>query len=159
MKVTVDIIGRLTKDPTTKENSNVTTLSVAVNRKRNGVEMTDYFNCFVYGKTAEVAQQYLKKGRLVSLAGELSFDTFNDKHQNKISVSTLTLIDSGRDTETATQQPARRANTQPARQTGTAPRTSQQPASRPAPPTPDPVFLSDDDDDNYQQEDTEDIPF
>jgi single-strand DNA-binding protein len=159
MKVTVDIIGRLTKDPQTKENSNVTILSVVVNRKRNGVEMTDYFNCFVYGKTAEIAQKYLKKGRLVSLGGELNFDTFNDKHQNKISVSTLTLIDSGRDTETATQQPARRANTQSARQTAPASKTNPQPASRPAPPTPDPVFLSDDEDDDQQDDDDNSIPF
>jgi single-strand DNA-binding protein len=158
MKVTVDIIGRLTKDPQTKENSNVTMLSVVANRKRNGVEMTDYFNCFARDRQAEFAQKYLKKGRLVSISGELTFSMFNEKVQKNISVHQLTSIDT-RETEALPQQPARRANTQSARQTAPASKTNPQPASRPAPPTPDPVFLSDDEDDDQQDDDDNSIPF
>jgi hypothetical protein len=83
---------------------------------------------------------------------------FNEKVQKNISVHQLTSIDT-RETEALPQQPARRANTQSARQTAPASKTNPQPASRPAPPTPDPVFLSDDEDDDQQDDDDNSIPF
>ena len=57
-----------------KKNSNgteFTNLSVAVNKKIKGNEVTNWFSLFAYGKTADLICQYTDKGRLVFVEGEI----------------------------------------------------------------------------------------
>lgn len=74
------ILGRLTRDPelrTTTNGRSVCSLAVATNRvwlnAQTGVkeEKVEFHNCVVWGKLAEIASQYLSKGRRIYLEGRL----------------------------------------------------------------------------------------
>lgn len=72
----VVLVGRCGQDPDMKyfESGKVkTTFSLAVNRwdSRSKSEVTDWFNVEFWDKTAEVAGEYVKKGRLVAVDGRL----------------------------------------------------------------------------------------
>ena len=68
------ILGRLTRDPevrTTPNGRSVASLSVATNRvwmnQNTGTkeEKVEFHNCVLWGKLAEIAGQYLHKGKKV----------------------------------------------------------------------------------------------
>jgi len=73
------IIGNLTRDPELKalpSGSQVASFSVATNRvwkDKNGAkqESVDYHNIVVFGRQAETAAQYLKKGSSVLVEGRM----------------------------------------------------------------------------------------
>jgi single-strand DNA-binding protein len=73
------VIGNLTRDPELKSlpsGIQVTSFSVATNRvwkDKNGVrqESADYHNVVVFGRQAETAAQYLKKGSSVLVEGRM----------------------------------------------------------------------------------------
>lgn len=75
----VTIVGRLTRDPEMKalpSGSKVTNFSVATSRtyvNENGgkVETPEFHSIVAFGKTAELAAQYLKKGQLCGIEGRL----------------------------------------------------------------------------------------
>ena len=84
----VMIIGNLTADPdvrTTPRGNSVTELRLAVNRMSSGPndgerrEETTYLDVTCWGRTAEIAAQYLSKGRPVVIEGRLQQDTWEDK--------------------------------------------------------------------------------
>src|SRR6187401_1775433 len=81
------LLGNLTRDPEvryTPKGSAVADLGIAVNRqytldtgeKREEVTFVDVT---FWGRTAEVAGEYLKKGRPVFIEGRLQLDTWDDK--------------------------------------------------------------------------------
>lgn len=80
------IIGRVGRDAEmryTPSGKPVTAFSVAVSEKyTNGagekVESTKWIRVSVWGRTAEICQQYVKKGMLVQCAGKLK----GDEHGN-----------------------------------------------------------------------------
>ncbi|PIR74633.1 MAG: single-stranded DNA-binding protein [Candidatus Magasanikbacteria bacterium CG10_big_fil_rev_8_21_14_0_10_47_10] len=73
------ILGRITRDPelrTTTTGQPVCTLSIATNKAwtdQNGVkqERAEFHNCVMWGKLADIAGQYLSKGRRVYVEGRL----------------------------------------------------------------------------------------
>lgn len=73
------VIGRLTRDPeikTTPNGHNVATFSLATNRfwknqQGQRQEFTEYHNIVAWGKLADIAGQYLKKGGLLMIEGRL----------------------------------------------------------------------------------------
>jgi single-strand DNA-binding protein len=73
------VIGNLTRDPELKSlpsGIQVTSFSVATNRvwkDKNGAkqESTDYHNVVVFGRQAETAAQYLRKGSNVLVEGRM----------------------------------------------------------------------------------------
>ena len=81
------VIGNLTRDPEVKalpSGIKVTTFSVATNRvwkDKNGVkqEGVDYHNIVVFGRSAETAGQYLKKGSSVLVEGRMQTRSWEDK--------------------------------------------------------------------------------
>lgn len=83
----VMLIGRMTKDPDVKNgNTTVARFSIAIDRgkNRNGEDMgTDYPNIVCFGKTAELVEKYLGKGRLVGISGKLHTDSY-EKDGRKI---------------------------------------------------------------------------
>lgn len=83
----VILIGNLTRDPEIKftaKGTAVADISLAINRsfaseggeKR---EETTYVDVTLWGRTAEIANEYLKKGRPVFIEGRLQLDTWEDK--------------------------------------------------------------------------------
>ncbi len=76
----VHIMGRLGGDPDTF--SAGCKFSVATNRKSKGEEVTDWHRVTVFGKQADFAAKYFKKGSLVIVTGEIHYSTYEkDGHQ------------------------------------------------------------------------------
>ena len=79
----VKIIGHLGKMPEmryTPAGKAVTTFSVAVNERWGDSEEqkhTEWFNCEAWGKTAEILNQYLKKGSSVYISGRQQTDKWD----------------------------------------------------------------------------------
>lgn len=81
------IIGNLTRDPEVRSlpsGIQVTSFSVATNRvwkDKNGTrqDSTDYHNVVVFGRQAETAAQYLKKGASVLVEGRMQTRSWDDK--------------------------------------------------------------------------------
>lgn len=86
MANSVTIVGRLGQDPEIKyfESGSVKArFSVAVDRsfsKEN--RMTDWFTIEVWGRKAEFVGEWIKKGALVSVTGQLEVNRYNDQAGN-----------------------------------------------------------------------------
>lgn len=91
MKNKVNLLGRIGADPETKHfegGTTKTTFSLATSEKYkdkqgNKQEITDWHNIVVWGKLAEIAQQYLKKGHLIDLTGKIRQRSWEDGEGNK----------------------------------------------------------------------------
>jgi single-strand DNA-binding protein len=81
------LIGNLTRDPEvryTPKGTAVADIGIAVNRVYSGEdgekkEEVTFVDVTFWGRQAEVAQEYLKKGRQVFVEGRLQLDTWDDK--------------------------------------------------------------------------------
>src|SRR6201993_561142 len=81
------LIGNLTRDPDlryTPKGTAVTKIGLAVNRVYTGEdgerkEETTFVDVTLWARLAEIAGQYLKKGRPVFVEGRLQLDTWDDK--------------------------------------------------------------------------------
>jgi single-strand DNA-binding protein len=84
----VMLIGILTRDPEvryTPKGSAVADIGLAINRfftLENGEkrEETTFVDVVLWGRQAELAQQYLAKGRSVFIEGRLQLDSWEDKN-------------------------------------------------------------------------------
>lgn len=106
----VTLIGRVGTDPDMKyfESGSVKCkLTLAVNRRTRDSEHTDWFNLELWGKTAQVAGDYVRKGKQIAVKGSLKFDTWSDRATGAnrstpvIIVDQLQLLGSKRDAEDA----------------------------------------------------------
>lgn len=87
----VILLGNLTRDPEvryTPKGSAVADLGLAVNRQYtldNGEkrEEVTFVDVTFWGRTAEIAGEYLKKGRPVFVEGRLQLDTWDDKQSGQ----------------------------------------------------------------------------
>jgi single-strand DNA-binding protein len=104
----VHLVGRAGGDPDVKyfESGSVKcNITLAVNRPSKNSDEPDWFNLEIWGKTAEVAANYVKKGSLIGIKGSLKMDTWTDKNTNTprskpvIRVDKLDLLGSKRDSE------------------------------------------------------------
>ncbi|MBO5090038.1 MAG: single-stranded DNA-binding protein [Clostridia bacterium] len=87
----VVLTGRLTADPelkTTTNGTNVTTFSIAVERRyRSGEErQTDFISIVAWQKTAEFITKYFKKGNLIGIEGSIQTRRYQDKNGNNRTV-------------------------------------------------------------------------
>lgn len=60
----------------TQAGKSYTRINLAVSRTFDR-DKTDFFNCCVFGKTAEIASKYVKKGTKVAVSGRIEF--YEDK--------------------------------------------------------------------------------
>ena len=74
----VTLVGRLTRDAELKYTNSgqaVSNISLAVNQRRRRdeqwVDEAHFFDCVVWGRTAEVLNTYLVKGKQVGIEGQL----------------------------------------------------------------------------------------
>lgn len=83
----VNITARATKDTelkTTASGTNIATISVAVNGMKDEVS---YFDVVCFGKTAEIAAQWVKRGKQIAVQGRLQQRKWQDKDgSNRYSV-------------------------------------------------------------------------
>ncbi len=106
----VNLVGRAGADPEVKyfeSGKMVCTIPMAVDRGGRRDDKPDWFNLEMWGKTAEIAGEYLRKGSQFGVTGSLKLDTWKDKVTGEdrskpvISVERLQLLGSRRDTEAA----------------------------------------------------------
>jgi len=72
------LVGRLTRDPETKfvaSGTQVSNFNIAVDRDFPKGE-TDFFRIVAFGKTAEVVEKYMTKGKLVLVEGQLRINNW-----------------------------------------------------------------------------------
>jgi single-strand DNA-binding protein len=87
----VILVGRLGRDPETRYTSSgqaVANFSLATDesfKDRNGERQkrTEWHKIVIWGKQAEIAQQYLKKGSLIYLEGRIQSREWQDKEGQK----------------------------------------------------------------------------
>ena len=87
----VILVGRLGRDPETRYTSsgqavcniNIATDSTYKDRAGERQKRTEWHRIVLWGKLAEISQQYLKKGQLVFIEGRLQTRQWDDKTGNK----------------------------------------------------------------------------
>lgn len=79
-------MGRLTKDPEIRTgNTQVARYTLAVDRRfSNSEEKTDFINIVAFGKSAEFAEKYLKKGIKIIVTGRIQTGSYTDKDGKKV---------------------------------------------------------------------------
>lgn len=79
------IIGRLTGDPehrTTANGKEVTTFTVAVNKKGKDHIEADYFRVSAWGEMGNNCHKYLAKGKKAAVTGSVSVSAYKDRDGN-----------------------------------------------------------------------------
>ena len=102
----VNLVGRVGRDPEARyfdSGSVVCKFSLAVNRRGRNDE-PDWFNIEMWGRDAQVAIDYVRKGSLIGVSGALKIDSWTDRNNNPrttsvIRASRIDLLGSRRDAE------------------------------------------------------------
>ena len=116
---TVSLIGRLTKDVELKEYGKgkdkgyYAKVTIAC---RAGKDNTDFVFCTLWGKAAEIAAEYTRKGDLIAASGKVAPGSYEDKDGNKvfttdIAINTIELLGGSRaeeDEKPASRKASRR---------------------------------------------------
>lgn len=92
----VVLVGRLTRDAELKYTANgqpVCKFSIAVNRRRKQgdqwIDEANFFDIVVWGRQGESLNQYLVKGKLIGVDGELRQDRWEQDGQNRSKVEVV----------------------------------------------------------------------
>ncbi len=155
----VMLIGNLTRDPElryTPKGTAVADIAIAINRIWNNdqgqrQEETTFVDVTLWGRQAELAQQYLSKGRGVYIEGRLQMDTWDDKTTGqkrsklKVIAENLQFLPDGRGGQQQQGAPRQQAGGGQGQQPAQRPQASQGQGGSPA------------DADDYPEED--EIPF
>ena len=117
----VTLVGRAGRDPEVRyfeSGTVVANLTMAVSR-RNRNDEPDWFNLEIWGKQAQVAADYVKKGSLIGVTGSFKLDSWKDRNtgenRNKpvVRVDRLELLGSKKDSEYNSFQRNNSYNQQP----------------------------------------------
>ena len=117
----VTLVGRAGRDPEVRyfeSGTVVANLTMAVNR-RNRDDEPDWFNLEIWGKQAQVAADYVKKGSLIGITGSFKLDSWQDRNTGEdrskpvVRVDRLELLGSKRDAENNNFQNNNSYNQQP----------------------------------------------
>jgi single-strand DNA-binding protein len=104
----IHLVGRVGADPDVKyfeSGSVLCKLSLAVDRRSRNAEQPDWFNLELWGKVAEVAANYVRKGKLIGIRGSLEIQEWTDRNDGSdrskpvIRVAELELLSAKNDTQ------------------------------------------------------------
>lgn len=114
----ITIVGRLGRDPEMKITPNgdaCTTMSVATSKRKKGrdgqnEEVTTWFRVTLWRRQAEIANEYLEKGKLVYIQGDLATNEYEDRDGNnrfslEVTATSLQFIDSSNSSEGGEREP------------------------------------------------------
>jgi single-strand DNA-binding protein len=121
------LIGNLTRDPEvryTPKGTAVADIGIAVNRVYSGEdgekkEEATFVDVTLWGRQAEVAQEYLKKGRQVFIEGRLQLDSWDDKQTGqkrsrlRVVAENMQMLGSRADSEAGSSAPGAQRRTAP----------------------------------------------
>ena len=91
----VTLVGRLTRDPELKytpSNIAITTFNMAVNRNFKGVNgerETDFINCMIWRKQAELLSEWCKKGNLIGITGRIQTRSYDNQQGQRVYVTEI----------------------------------------------------------------------
>jgi single-strand DNA-binding protein len=96
----VILLGNLGKDPEVKytpsgmavANFSLATTERAKDKEGNWQDKTEWHNLKAFGRTAEVAGEYLKKGRTVYIEGKLQSSSWDDKETGQKKYKTEIIV-------------------------------------------------------------------
>ena len=104
---TINLVGRAGREPDVRyfeSGSTVANFTLAVNRISKSDE-PDWFNLEIWGKQAQIAADYVKKGSLVGITGSFKIDSWKDKNTGEdrfkpvVRVDRLNLLSSKKETD------------------------------------------------------------
>ncbi len=103
----VNLVGRAGGDPEVRyfESGSVKcNLTLAVNRPTSRDDKPDWFSLEIWGKTAEIAANYVKKGSLIGIQGSIKVEQYTDRNgydrsRPVVRVNRLDLLGSKRDVD------------------------------------------------------------
>lgn len=85
------LVGRLTRDPEVRHAKNedgmaVAKYSLAVDRRhhREGEQTCDFIPCTAFGKAAEFAEKYLKKGTKIIVTGKIRTGSYTNRDGQRV---------------------------------------------------------------------------
>lgn len=106
----VNLVGRAGADPEIRhfdQGTQLCRLPLAVDRRSRNSDRPDWFNLEMWGKTAGIAYDYIKKGKLIAVQGSLKIETWSDRNTGAqrsrpvIRVDRLELLGSKRDNDSS----------------------------------------------------------
>lgn len=86
------LIGRLTKDPElryTQDGKAVCSFTLAVDRNYGEKKLTDFFDIIAWNKMGESCANYLGKGKLAAVDGQMTTRSYEAKDGHKVKVYEL----------------------------------------------------------------------
>ena len=88
---TVILIGRLTRDPEVRysqgsESMAIARYTLAVDRsyRREGENNTDFIGCVAFGRNAEFAEKYFRKGTKIAITGRIQTGSYVNREGQKV---------------------------------------------------------------------------
>jgi single-strand DNA-binding protein len=100
MKNKVQLIGHVGQEPEVKtvNNKKVAILTIATNdfyynEKGDKVEQTEWHRITAWGKTAEVIEKYVTKGKEIAVEGKLTHRSYDDKDGIKRYVTEILVLE------------------------------------------------------------------
>ena len=107
----ITLVGRAGRDPEVRyfeSGTMVANLTLAVNRRKD--EDPDWFNLEIWGKQAQVAADYVRKGSQIGVIGSCHIEKWTDRTTGQertkpvVRVDRLQLLGSKKDSESPAQQ-------------------------------------------------------
>ena len=92
---TINLVGRAGREPDVRyfeSGSLVANFTLAVNRKSRDEE-PDWFNLEIWGKQAQIAADYVKKGSLIGITGSFKIDSWKDKNTGEDRYKPVVRVD------------------------------------------------------------------
>lgn len=96
----VQLVGRLTRDPEVKYTNGdkqiaVARFTVACNRryKKEGEQEADFISCVAFGKVSEFIERYFQKGNAIGINGHIQTGSYTNKDGQKV-YTTDVLVES-----------------------------------------------------------------
>ena len=92
---TINLVGRAGREPDVRyfeSGSTVANFTLAVNRISRSDE-PDWFNLEIWGKQAQIAADYVKKGSLVGITGSFKIDSWKDKNTGEDRFKPVVRVD------------------------------------------------------------------
>jgi single-strand DNA-binding protein len=108
------IVGRMGQDPEVRYAANgnaVANLSIATSKKYQGNEETEWHRIVCFGKLATVCQEWVKKGDLIGIEGEIRTRKWqdqsgHDRYSTEIICHNLNMLGSKNTNTAAPREPA-----------------------------------------------------
>ena len=117
----VILMGRLTRDPSisytqansAQESTCVARYALAVDRRfnRDGERKADFISCVAFGRQAEFAEKYLRKGTKIAITGRIQTGSYTNRDGQKV-YTTDVIVEEQEFAESRAEAEANRASFQ-----------------------------------------------